>query len=1001
MIGGVGGLPTDPSNFLELADDTFQLNLLYELCFVCRQQNDLVTVLCCRCHRYLHLKCLFLREWRWIRGVVCGCKRGTKTPRVSPQETRTIACAELESLLQPIYRIDCLKLLTKNCPYEPDTLPESVVASFFNKYPLFDCLSDGQLNWVVAEPEEPKKRMKTCTEEAVDSIPLPENLNVADFSAYEDTQITDLEFLVQTRVREMYYFSLDQFLKDFRTLNLNKLQQWSTDCAKRYLNFVWEQSLDTLLKGQNRLRQAIRKDWELCRSNHCSQLQVTNWHKQAFPSRAYVTVHNYVAATGDEHVLQRLITSKHGACDGQHCNSLEGIGGLDLVNDTWASLNTDRRAKVECTRECRCSEASCLNRAISLQRIQRLGVDLEEQETWGFDKFTYVNLVFYCRQPINDADQNQFISRTLAKAINAVSQDNWDISQALKLILADPQYTLLDKRYAQGLLNVVDGLREALGQEEASLAFRVHPKGTGVICRRSEGIKANELIIEYFGELYSPARWYEKQDVIKQLSKAKRGDLPDFYNILLERHSDDPDGYDTVMVDPIVKGSFASRLSHSCNPNCGTVVTVANGRYTIGMYALTDIQCGEELTFDYHSVTESLEEHEAAICLCATAMCRGHYLAFSKANSCTKYMLENYNFLTRVSSLLKVCAVQALTHQDATVLHAFNFSSALLGNTPVWLQAWCAAALQFVSQEMEVTQDEFERRSMRDSRVQNLAITVDRVKYALSAVTADLSTAHPPLSFMDDSEILNFYWGDEASLKTQLMKNNSEILEITQVLNRPCSSVLEAKKNLLEVRDLLRLQGREDWRYQGVSDILHLHVFTHMHFRSLTYKSHVSENIEVRFCDLYKVPPPDKALSDVFKIGSKAYSSSYIEGALVGWFKQSVVDPAASLTSDKRGTLTLSCIYQNMTEPYSEDLRRHLLKHIRDKPSMSWPVKIDSRKMPWVGFANSTKVHGTPMFDAAYYNCPQILEECLACIDSPAQQAKEVLMTQVERLLIN
>lgn len=45
--------------------------------------------------------------------------------------------------------------------------------------------------------------------------------------------------------------------------------------------------------------------------------------------------------------------------------------------------------------------------------------------------------------------------------------------------------------------------------------FRVHSKGLGVICNRKEGIKKNQLIIEYFGELYSPWRWYEKQDVIK------------------------------------------------------------------------------------------------------------------------------------------------------------------------------------------------------------------------------------------------------------------------------------------------------------------------------------------------------------------------------------------------------------------------------------------------------------------------------------------------------
>ena len=46
-------------------------------------------------------------------------------------------------------------------------------------------------------------------------------------------------------------------------------------------------------------------------------------------------------------------------------------------------------------------------------------------------------------------------------------------------------------------------------------------------------------------------------------------------------------------------------MSHSCEPNCGTVTTIADGKYTIGMYALKDIAYGEELTFDYCSTTES------------------------------------------------------------------------------------------------------------------------------------------------------------------------------------------------------------------------------------------------------------------------------------------------------------------------------------------------------------------------------------------------------------
>lgn len=85
--------------------------------------------------------------------------------------------------------------------------------------------------------------------------------------------------------------------------------------------------------------------------------------------------------------------------------------------------------------------------------------------------------------------------------------------------------------------------------------------------------------------------------------------LPDFYNIMLEIHKNDPKGTNILYVDPINKGNYSSRLSHSCNPNCGTVTTIANGEYVIGMYALKDIEYGEELTFDYCSTTESKIEY--------------------------------------------------------------------------------------------------------------------------------------------------------------------------------------------------------------------------------------------------------------------------------------------------------------------------------------------------------------------------------------------------------
>ena len=73
---------------------------------------------------------------------------------------------------------------------------------------------------------------------------------------------------------------------------------------------------------------------------------------------------------------------------------------------------------------------------------------------------------------------------------------------------------------------------------------------------------------------------------------------------------------------PTMQGSFASRISHSCSPNCQAQVMACGGRLTIALYTMRQVSLGEELTFDYASVTESEREFRAAICLCGSQLCR-------------------------------------------------------------------------------------------------------------------------------------------------------------------------------------------------------------------------------------------------------------------------------------------------------------------------------------------------------------------------------------------
>jgi hypothetical protein len=59
------------------------------------------------------------------------------------------------------------------------------------------------------------------------------------------------------------------------------------------------------------------------------------------------------------------------------------------------------------------------------------------------------------------------------------------------------------------------------------------------------------------------------------------------------------------------------------------VVVNAGGRLTVALYTIRPVAPGEELTFDYASVTESEEEFKQAFCMCSTRCCRGSYLHYT------------------------------------------------------------------------------------------------------------------------------------------------------------------------------------------------------------------------------------------------------------------------------------------------------------------------------------------------------------------------------------
>jgi hypothetical protein len=68
----------------------------------------------------------------------------------------------------------------------------------------------------------------------------------------------------------------------------------------------------------------------------------------------------------------------------------------------------------------------------------------------------------------------------------------------------------------------------------------------------------------------------------------------------------------------------------------------AGGRLTVALYTIRHVAPGEELTFDYASVTESEDEFKQAFCMCSARQCRGSYLHYTnKAYMQVRLVLKN------------------------------------------------------------------------------------------------------------------------------------------------------------------------------------------------------------------------------------------------------------------------------------------------------------------------------------------------------------------------
>ena len=122
--------------------------------------------------------------------------------------------------------------------------------------------------------------------------------------------------------------------------------------------------------------------------------------------------------------------------------------------------------------------------------------------------------------------------------------------------------------------------------------FRTQYKGFGL--KTLENIPQNTFVCEYAGEILTPETAKERTKDLGSKDNSSN------YIFVLNEHLLSSGETMSTYVDPMYVGNIGRFINHSCEPNLFMVPVRINLTIPhLALFALRDIQAGEELSFDY------------------------------------------------------------------------------------------------------------------------------------------------------------------------------------------------------------------------------------------------------------------------------------------------------------------------------------------------------------------------------------------------------------------
>lgn len=129
-------------------------------------------------------------------------------------------------------------------------------------------------------------------------------------------------------------------------------------------------------------------------------------------------------------------------------------------------------------------------------------------------------------------------------------------------------------------------------------------KGFGLFAKRD--FQLNELICDYIGEIIT------ENEMLTRSLEMENENAEHYYFFRINSN---------IIIDATHCGNAARFCNHSCDPNCYTALWTVYGEKRIGIFAMKNINVGEELTFYYHyKPTQNKKIHK---CLCGAQNCTG------------------------------------------------------------------------------------------------------------------------------------------------------------------------------------------------------------------------------------------------------------------------------------------------------------------------------------------------------------------------------------------